>query len=115
MYCHTCYATFDNDQHKPAYVISNDQTKEVVNLCQKCYDRNQAGGKVGRQRVPLDNNVKSFYLSQFANNLDAMSQQQMSAAELPNTRGFPPVYDSNKGVRGSSDSGRKTPSGKDEV
>ena len=113
MYCHTCYATFDNDQHKPAYVISKDQTKEVVNICQKCYDRNQAGAKVGRQRAPMDNNVKSFYLTQFANNLDAMTQ--MAGGEVPNTRGLPPVYDHNKGVRGSSDSGRKTPSGKDEV
>ena len=102
MYCHTCYATFDNDQHKPAYVISKDQTKEVVNLCQKCYDRNQAGGKVGRQRVPLDNGVKSFYLTQFANNLDAMSGQQRDA-DFVNARGLPPVYDSNKsgGIRGS--------------
>jgi hypothetical protein len=61
----------------------------------------------------MDNNVKSFYLTQFANNLDAMTQ--MAGGEVPNTRGLPPVYDHNKGVRGSSDSGRKTPSGKDEV
>jgi hypothetical protein len=40
---------------------------------------------------------------------------QMASGELPNTRSLPPVYDHNKGVRGSSDSGRKTPSGKDEV
>jgi hypothetical protein len=57
--------------------------------------------------------VKSFYLSQFANNLDAMTQ--MTSGELPNTRSLPPVYDHNKGVRGSSDSGRKTPNGKEEV
>jgi uncharacterized protein YhbP (UPF0306 family) len=73
MYCHTCYATFDNEQHKPAYVLSKDQTKEVCNICQKCYDRNQAGAKVpGRARVPLDNGVKSFYLTQFSNNMDQM-------------------------------------------
>ena len=112
MYCHTCYATFDNDQHKPAYVISKDQTKEVVNICQKCYDRNQAGGKVARQRAPLDNNVKSFYLTQFSNNHDAM---QKEGGDLTYSRGLPPVYDSNKGIRGSSDSGRKTPNGRDEV
>jgi len=39
----------------------------------------------------------------------------MNSGEVPNNRGLPPVYDHNKGVRGSSDSGRKTPSGKEEV
>lgn len=33
MYCHGCYASFDNDQHKPAYVVSKDLSKEVQNLC----------------------------------------------------------------------------------
>ena len=69
MYCHSCYASFDNENHKPAQVLSKDITKEVANICQACHDKNQmgAGGKIGRTRIPLDKNVKSFYLAQFAN------------------------------------------------
>jgi len=33
MYCHSCYASFDKESHKPAYVISKDGTKEVNNIC----------------------------------------------------------------------------------
>jgi hypothetical protein len=49
MYCHTCYATFDNDMHKPAFVVSKEQSKEVQNICQACYDKNQQNvNKAGR-------------------------------------------------------------------
>ena len=62
MYCHTCYATFDSDQHKPAFVVSKEQTKEVQNICQTCYDKVQSNGgvqKAGRlPRPPMDKGVK---------------------------------------------------------
>lgn len=39
MYCHGCYASFDGGDHKPAYVVSKDGSKEVQNLCTQCYER----------------------------------------------------------------------------
>lgn len=59
----------------------------------------------------MDNGVKSFYLSNFANNLAVGSAladgNQGSTAELTNMRGLPPVYDAGaKNVRASSESGR---------
>ena len=41
MYCNMCFATFDSDQHKPAYVVSKDQSKEIQNICFKCHEKKQ--------------------------------------------------------------------------
>jgi hypothetical protein len=81
MYCHCCYASFDGGEHKPAYVVSKDGSKEVQNLCTQCYERRQydanptgsgqltpppyGGLRIGTKRVPLDKKYPGFYLNQF--------------------------------------------------
>lgn len=108
MYCHTCYATFDSDQHKPAFVVSKEQTKEVQNICQACYDKTQSSGgvqKAGRlPRPPMDNGVKSFYLNQYANGLRGSAGEQTNPDSLV-LRGLPSVYDHKNGggIRSSSE------------
>lgn len=85
MYCHGCYASFDANEHKPAFVVSKDGTKEVQNLCQACYNRKQqemaatpggaqpgtavqqpppyGGLRIGTKRVPIDKKYPGFYLA----------------------------------------------------
>lgn len=90
MYCHGCYTSFDGGDHKPAFVISKEGSKEVNNLCTQCYERKQyesaangmtsptqataiaqpppyGGLRIGTKRIPLDKKYPGFYLAQFAN------------------------------------------------
>ena len=53
--------------------------------------------KAGRQRVPMEKGVKSFYLSQYANNLNGgASASSLNEQQNPDTlvlKGLPSVYD----------------------
>ena len=78
MYCHGCYASFDQGDHKLAGVYSTNMSREILNMCEQCKNKGDNGGppvgnsdgpKIGSQRVPMDQKYPLYVITHYSKNV----------------------------------------------